>query len=57
MGVTLGSLWEIAEWTIGRIFDVEVVYGLSDAITDLITNSCGAVAAALVIRRSGGRLV
>lgn len=58
-GVTAGSLWEIAEWTTGRVFDIEVVFGLSDAITDLIANSFGALVAAFValaIRRRGGRL-
>jgi VanZ family protein len=58
-GVTIGSLWEIAEWTTGQVFGIQVVFGLSDAITDLIANSFGALAAALAalaIRRSGGRL-
>jgi VanZ family protein len=59
LGVTAGSLWEISEWATGRLFGVEVVYGLSDAITDLIANSLGALVAALValaIRQRGGRL-
>ena len=58
-GVTIGSLWEIAEWTTGQIFDIEVVFGLSDAITDLMANSVGALAAALValiIRKRAERL-
>jgi hypothetical protein len=58
-GVTIGSLWETAEWTTGQVFGIEVVFGLSDAITDLMANSVGALAAALValaIRKRGGRL-
>lgn len=57
-GVTIGSLWETAEWTTGQIFGIEVVFGLSDAITDLMANSAGALAAALVAlaisKRGGG---
>lgn len=55
-GVTLGSLWEISEWLTGQVFGITVVFGLSDAITDLIANSVGALVAALAIHRSGGRL-
>jgi hypothetical protein len=56
-GVTVGSLWEISEWTTGQLFDANVVFGLSDAITDLIANSVGALVAAFValgVRRRGG---
>lgn len=47
-GVTVGSLWEVAEWTTGQVFGITVIFGLSDAITDLIANGVGALAAALV---------
>lgn len=50
-GVAIGTLWEIAEWVTGRALGTEVVYGLDDAITDLISNSVGALAAALVSLR------
>ncbi len=50
-GVTLGSLWEISEWTTGRIASSNVVFGLDDAITDLIANSLGALIAAVVALR------
>lgn len=52
-------MWEIVEWTTGQVFDITVVVGLSDAITDLIANSVGALLAALLavwILRRGGRL-
>ena len=54
-GVTAGSLWEIAEWTTGQVFGITVVFGLSDAITDLIANSVGALAAAFVALAINGR--
>ncbi len=50
-GVTLGSLWEISEWTTGRLTGSNVVFGLDDAITDLIANSVGALIAAVVALR------
>ena len=59
LGVTAGSLWEVAEWTTGYAFSANVVFGLGDAMTDLVANAAGAVVAALValaIRRGGGRL-
>ncbi len=59
LGVTAGSLWEISEWTTGYVFSANVVFGLGDAMTDLIANSVGALAAAFAaaaIRRGGGRL-
>ncbi len=59
LGVTAGSLWEVAEWTTGYVFAANVVFGLGDAMTDLVANSVGALAAAAVavgILRGGGRL-
>ena len=54
-GVTAGSLWEIAEWTTGQVFGITVIFGLSDAITDLIANSVGALIAAFVALAIHGR--
>jgi glycopeptide antibiotics resistance protein len=42
-------LWQIAEWTTGQVFSITVIFGLSDAITDLIANSVGALLAAFVV--------
>jgi VanZ family protein len=59
LGVTGGSLWEVAEWTTGYVFGINVVFGLGDAMSDLVANSMGALLAAFValaIRRGGGRL-
>ena len=53
LGVTVGAYWEIFEWFfVGK-------YTLADTISDLLVDSGGALAAALValvLRRSGDRL-
>ena len=53
LGVTIGAYWEIFEWFfIGH-------YTMADTISDLLVDSVGALAAALValaLRRSGDRL-
>ncbi len=53
LGTSVGALWEIFEWSIGS------TEGLSDTITDMIVDSAGALAAALLalaIRWRGSRL-
>jgi VanZ family protein len=53
LGVTVGACWEIFEW-----FFV-YKHPMADTISDLLVNSVGALAAALValaLRRSGDRL-
>lgn len=45
-GIALGTVWEIAEWLAGRLLDTAVIYGLGDAVTDLMANSLGALVAA-----------
>ena len=53
LGVTVGATWEIFEWFfVGK-------YTMADTISDLLVDSGGALAAALValaLRRSGDRL-
>jgi hypothetical protein len=53
LGITVGAYWEIIEWFfIGK-------YTMADTISDLLVDSGGALAAALValaLRRSGDRL-
>ncbi len=53
LGVTVGAYWEIFEWFfVGK-------YTMADTISDLLVDSVGALAAALValaLRRSGDRL-
>ena len=53
LGVTVGALWEVFEWVVG------IGGGLSDTISDLVVDSVGALAAALValvLRWHGDRL-
>lgn len=53
LGVTVGTYWEIFEWATGTR------YTITDTIIDLIVDSIGALAAALValaLRRRGDRL-
>ncbi|MGN6252259.1 MAG: hypothetical protein ACTHNS_10640 [Marmoricola sp.] len=47
-GAALGELWEIVEWSAESILDTNVVFGLIDTETDLITNSTAALVAAVV---------
>ena len=47
-GTAVGAVWEIIEWSVEVIFDIQVVFGLDDTATDLITNSTAALLAALV---------
>ena len=53
LGVTVGAYWEIFEWFfVGK-------YTMADTISDLLVDSTGALAAALValvLRRRGDRL-
>lgn len=53
-GTAVGAVWEIAEWTTEVTFDIQVVFGLDDTATDLITNSSAALLAAVagVLARS-----
>jgi VanZ family protein len=53
LGVTVGAYWEIFQWFfVGK-------YTMADTVSDLLVDSGGALAAALValaLRRSGNRL-
>lgn len=42
LGLALGALWEIAEWTSDGIFGTSFVTGEADTMTDLIADACGA---------------
>lgn len=47
-GIAIGALWEIAEWSAGKILSTEVIESLDDTIIDLIMDSLGAGLAALI---------
>jgi hypothetical protein len=46
-GIAIGALWEVAEWSAGKILSTEVIESLDDTIIDLIMDSLGAVLAAV----------
>jgi hypothetical protein len=47
-GIAIGALWEVAEWTAGKILAMEVIESLDDTIVDLIMDSLGAGLATLI---------
>lgn len=47
-GIAIGGLWEIAEWSAGKILAIEVIESLDDTIMDLVMDTLGAIVAAFV---------
>ncbi|WP_066381429.1 MULTISPECIES: hypothetical protein [unclassified Anabaena] len=45
-GIAIGALWEITEWSAGKILNTQVIGSLDDTIIDLIMDSLGALLAA-----------
>jgi hypothetical protein len=48
LGIAIGALWEVAEWTADFFVEQQIVSGLFDTITDLILDSAGALVAAML---------
>jgi hypothetical protein len=48
LGIALGALWEVAEWSADFFVEKQIVSGLFDTVTDLILDSAGALCAALL---------
>ena len=46
-GIAIGALWEVTEWSAGKILNTQVIESLDDTIIDLIMDSLGAALAAL----------
>lgn len=46
-GIAIGALWEVTEWSAGKILATEVIESLDDTITDLVMDSLGATFAAI----------
>lgn len=46
-GIAIGALWEVSEWSAGKILSTEVIGSLDDTVMDLIMDSLGAGLAAL----------
>lgn len=47
-GVAIGGLWEICEWSAGKILSTQVIISLDDTVIDLIMDTIGSVLAALL---------
>lgn len=47
-GIAIGALWEVAEWSAGKVLSTQVIESLDDTIIDLIMDSLGAGLAALI---------
>ncbi|MBH8556091.1 hypothetical protein I8751_27885 [Nostocaceae cyanobacterium CENA357] len=47
-GIAIGALWEVTEWSAGKILNTQVIESLNDTIIDLIMDSLGAGLAALI---------
>lgn len=48
LGIAIGALWEVAEWSADFVVEKQIVSGLFDTITDIILDSIGAILAALL---------
>jgi hypothetical protein len=48
LGIALGALWEVVEWSADFVIPKQIVSGLFDTITDIILDSAGAILAALL---------
>lgn len=48
LGLALGALWEIAEWTYDQFVRPNVILPKTDTIVDLIVDAAGALAAGIV---------
>ncbi|MHC0067721.1 hypothetical protein ACWATR_33320 [Nostoc sp. UIC 10890] len=47
-GIAIGALWEVTEWSAGKILNTQVIESLDDTIIDLMMDSLGAGLAALI---------
>ncbi|BAZ40458.1 hypothetical protein NIES4101_64190 [Calothrix sp. NIES-4101] len=47
-GIAIGALWEVTEWSAGKILNTQVIESLDDTIIDLIMDSLGSGLAALI---------
>lgn len=54
-GLGLGALWEIAEWVYDSFSAGDTIRGKQDTMTDLVLDTAGALAAALLLMFEGQR--
>lgn len=50
-GVAVGAWWEVAEWVFDQLVPGDVIKGKHDTMMDLVTDTAGAVGAALLSLR------
>ena len=48
LGITIGALWEIAEWGYDQMVPENAILGKTDTMIDLILDSLGALTAGIV---------
>lgn len=48
VGIAMGALWEVAEWTFNSFTSADVIEGKDDTVLDIIMDTAGALAAALL---------
>ncbi len=51
LGVAIGAVWEVAEWGADLVLAGDVIKGKHDTIMDLIMDTAGAAAAAILAVR------
>lgn len=49
VGIAVGTLWEVGEWGYDQLAPTDVILGKTDTIVDLMLDTAGAAAAALVV--------
>jgi hypothetical protein len=47
-GIAIGALWEVTEWSAGKILSTKVIESFDDTIIDLVMDTLGAGLAALI---------
>jgi hypothetical protein len=50
-GIAIGALWEITEWSAGKILSTEVIGSVDDTVIDLIMDALGSGLAAITSLR------
>jgi hypothetical protein len=49
LGLAIGAVWEIFEWTADHVLGSSLVLGEADTIGDLVADGCGAAAGAVLL--------
>lgn len=48
MGISIGALWEVAEWALDHYFPKDIIKGKYDTLMDVVMDTIGALGAALL---------